>query len=182
MIWREARPDNDYARVLPYLEEVLNLSRQAAAAKAAALGCSAYEALLDQYEAGGRTDRIDAMFDDLATFLPDFLETALSKQAARGEAVMPAGPFDTDRQRDLGRRLMGVLGFDFDAGRLDVSLHPFCGGVPGDIRITTRLYRGRFHAEPDGRAARNRPRALRNGVAGRLALSAGWIGAWHGAA
>ena len=138
MVWREARPENDYARVLPYLEQVLKLSRQAAAAKAAALGCSEYEALLDQYEAGGRTDRIDALFDDLATFLPDFLETALSKQAARGEAVMPAGPFDTDSQRDLGRRLMGVLGFDFDAGRLDVSLHPFCGGVPGDIRITTR--------------------------------------------
>ena len=52
--------------------------------------------------------------------------------------MKPAGPFDTDRQRDLGRKLMGVLGFDFDAGRLDVSLHPFCGGVPGDIRITTR--------------------------------------------
>ncbi len=138
MVWREARPENDYARVLPYLEQVLKLSRQAAAAKASALGCSEYEALLDQYEAGGRTDRIDALFDDLATFLPDFLETALSKQAARGEAVMPAGPFDTDSQRDLGRRLMGVLGFDFDAGRLDVSLHPFCGGVPGDIRITTR--------------------------------------------
>ena len=138
MIWREARPENDYSRVLSYLEEVLNLSRQAAAAKAAALNCSDYEALLDQYEAGGRTDRIDELFDDLATFLPDFLETALSRQADRGEAVMPAGPFDTDSQRDLGRTLMGVLGFDFDAGRLDVSLHPFCGGVPGDIRITTR--------------------------------------------
>ena len=138
MVWREARPENDYARVLPYLKEVLNLSRQAASAKAAALGCSAYEALLDQYEAGGRTERIDSLFADLADFLPDFLETALSKQVSRGEAVKPAGPFDTNIQRDLGRKLMGVLGFDFDAGRLDVSLHPFCGGVPGDIRITTR--------------------------------------------
>jgi len=138
MVWREARPENDFARVLPYLEEVLNLSIQTAAAKAEALDRSPYEALLDQYEPDGRTDRIDALFADLSDFLPGFLDTALSRQAARGEGVLPEGPFPADKQRTLGERLMGALGFDFDAGRLDVSLHPFCGGVPGDVRITTR--------------------------------------------
>ena len=138
MVWREARPENDFARVLPYLEEVLNLSIQTAAAKADALGRDPYEALLDQYEPDGSTDRIDELFADLSAFLPDFLDTALSRQADRGEGVLPEGPFPTDRQRDLGERLMRTLGFDFDAGRLDVSLHPFCGGVPGDVRITTR--------------------------------------------
>ena len=48
------------------------------------------------------------------------------------------GPFTVDAQRSLGERLMRQLGFDFEAGRLDVSLHPFCSGVPGDIRVTTR--------------------------------------------
>jgi carboxypeptidase Taq len=138
MVWREARPENDFARVLPYLEEVLNLSIQIAAAKAEALDRSPYEALLDQYEPDGNTDRIDALFADLSDFLPGFLDTALSRQAARGEGVLPRGPFPADKQRALGERLMGALGFDFDAGRLDVSLHPFCGGVPGDVRITTR--------------------------------------------
>ena len=138
MVWREARPANDYARVLPYLEEVLNLSRQEAAAKAAALGRSPYEALLDQYEPDGSTARIDALFADLSAFLPDFLETALSRQAARGVGKLPEGPFPAEKQRGLGERLMRTLGFDFEAGRLDVSLHPFCGGVPGDVRITTR--------------------------------------------
>lgn len=33
---------------------------------------------------------------------------------------------------------MRILGFDFDGGRLDISAHPFCGGVPQDVRITTR--------------------------------------------
>ena len=33
---------------------------------------------------------------------------------------------------------MELLGFDFNHGRLDVSTHPFCGGVPSDVRITTR--------------------------------------------
>ena len=138
LTWREARPENDFAKVQPHLEEVLNLTKQVAAVKAEALDCSEYEALLDQYEPGGRTAQIDELFADLAGFLPDFTETALSTQAGRGEAVLPDGPFPTDTQRSLGEKLMGTLGFDFDAGRLDVSLHPFCGGVPGDIRITTR--------------------------------------------
>jgi carboxypeptidase Taq len=144
MVWREARPENDYVRILPYLEEVLNLSRQAAAAKADVLGRSPYEALLDQYEPDGDTTRIDALFADLSEFLPNFLETALARQTARGEGRLPDGPFPVDRQRALGERLMAVLGFDFDAGRLDVSLHPFCGGVSGDVRITTRYTEDNF--------------------------------------
>ncbi len=138
MAWRKARPESDFTAVLPHLEEVLNLVRREAEAKADAFGGSRYEALLDQYEPGGRTDRIDALFDDLAGFLPGFLDTALSKQKARGEAVPPDGPFPVEKQRALGEKLMRTLGFDFDRGRLDVSLHPFCGGVPDDVRITTR--------------------------------------------
>ena len=46
------------------------------------------------------------------------------------------GSFPTDKQRSLGRRLMEAVGFDFTCGRLDTSLHPFCGGVPDDVRIT----------------------------------------------
>lgn len=138
LAWRKARPNSDFAAVLPHLEEVLNLTRKMATVKAEALGCSLYEALLDQYEPGGKTDRIDELFSDLSDFLPGFLDRALSVQAARGEAILPEGPFDTAKQRALGERLMAALGFDFDAGRLDVSLHPFCGGVPGDVRITTR--------------------------------------------
>lgn len=34
--------------------------------------------------------------------------------------------------------VMALLGFDFEGGRLEVSTHPFCGGVPEDVRITTR--------------------------------------------
>lgn len=53
--------------------------------------------------------------------------------------MLPAqGPFATEQQRALGVEIMGLLGFDFDGGRLDVSTHPFCGGVPEDVRITTR--------------------------------------------
>ncbi len=138
MTWRKARPDNDFAAVLPALKEVLGLTREAAEAKADALGLSPYDALLDQYEPGGRIDRIAPVFDDLAAFLPGFLGEVMERQAAAGAPLAPEGPFPEAAQEALGRRLMAAVGFDFDHGRLDRSLHPFCGGVPDDVRITTR--------------------------------------------
>jgi len=138
MVWREARPANDFKATLVPLGELLALVRQAAAAKAEALGCGPYEALLDEWEPGGSVARIEEIFDSYAGFLPDFLERVLSHQARRGPRPALAGPFSKAAQEALGRRLMQVIGFDFDHGRLDVSLHPFCGGVPEDVRITTR--------------------------------------------
>ncbi|MEQ9609842.1 MAG: carboxypeptidase M32 [Kiloniellaceae bacterium] len=138
MIWRKARPAADFAAVLPALREVLNLTRQAAAAKAERLGCSLYDALLDEYEPGGQSARIDAVFADLAAFLPGFLSDELDRQAAQPPALPLEGPFPIAKQEALARKLMAAVGFDFEHGRLDTSLHPFCGGVPDDVRITTR--------------------------------------------
>ncbi len=136
--WRAARPQADFAAVLPSLAKVLSLVKEAAAAKAGALGLSPYDALLDEYEPGGRATDIDVLFADLESFLPDFLARALDAQRHRSAPIRPRGPFPVEKQRALGVELMQAIGFDFHHGRLDVSLHPFCGGVPDDVRITTR--------------------------------------------
>ena len=136
--WREARPKGDFAAVRPDLEEVLRLVREEAAAKGLALGLAPYDALMDQFEPGLRTARLDPIFDDIAGFLPDFLRQVMARQAKDLPSIQPRGPFAIADQEALGRRLMTVIGFDFDHGRLDVSAHPFCGGVPEDVRITTR--------------------------------------------
>ena len=138
MVWREARPNADYPSVKPYLETVLGLVRRAGEARAEALGCSAYEALMDVYEPGARIARIDALFADLSAFVPRFLDRVLEAQAAEPPPLPLDGPFPVEAQHSLGERLMRQLGFDFDGGRLDVSLHPFCSGVPEDVRVTTR--------------------------------------------
>lgn len=138
MIWREARSKGDFALVVPALNELLGLVREVAAAKAGALGCTPYAALLDQFEPGGDVEKIDAVFADLAAFLPGFLQEVLAAQGKSKAPVLPGGPFPIGRQEALARDLMARIGFDFDHGRLDVSLHPFCGGVPDDVRITTR--------------------------------------------
>jgi carboxypeptidase Taq len=138
MVWRDARPAGDFAMLLPSLSEVLNLQRQIAAAKAEALGCSLYEALLDTYEPSGNTDDIDKLFGDLKRFLPGFLAEVLERQKRRPDILPLQGPFPVETQRALGVRLMQAVGFDFNRGRLDISLHPFCGGATHDVRLTTR--------------------------------------------
>jgi carboxypeptidase Taq len=138
MMWREARARSDFKLLLPYLQTVLDITREIADAKAAALGCSPYDALLDEYEPGGQSARIDALFAELESFLPDLLQRVLAHQAARPAPLALPGPFPVEAQRVLGVQLMEAIGFDFTKGRLDISLHPFTGGVPDDIRITTR--------------------------------------------
>ena len=138
MIWRRARLENDFAALAPALDEILRLQREVAAVKGEALGLSAYDALLDQFEPGARAERIDALFADLAGFLPDFTEEALAVQAERPAPAPLPGPFPIEKQRALALELMRAVGFAEDRGRLDVSLHPFCGGADDDVRITTR--------------------------------------------
>ena len=136
--WRTARRDDDFAAVLPELETVLGLVRDVAAAKASVLGCAPYDALLDRFEPGARSESLNAILEDYASFLPDFLEAVLARQAARGNPVMPDGPFPVAAQHRLARRMAEAVGLDFASARLDQSEHPFSGGVPDDSRITTR--------------------------------------------
>ncbi|MFU8805478.1 MAG: carboxypeptidase M32 [Bradymonadaceae bacterium] len=143
-VWRTARKDNDFPRLATHLQKVLELTRRVAGFKGEALGCSPYDALLDTFEPGASSERIDVVFDDLAEFLPPFLEEVLAHQERRGEPIRPPGPFAADTQKVLAKRLMTQLGFDFNHGRLDTSLHPFCGGVPDDVRITTTYHEDDF--------------------------------------
>jgi carboxypeptidase Taq len=144
MIWRTARPAGDFGALLPAFTEVLELQREIGAAKAAALGCTPYEALLDAYEPGVRIAMIDPLFNDLAEFLPEFLPRVLERQATLPAPRPLDGRFPVETQRILGERLMRAVGFDFNRGRLDVSLHPFCGGATNDVRLTTRYNETNF--------------------------------------
>lgn len=135
--WRSQRPANDWDGFAENLKEVVKLSREEARLRADAKGCSPYDALLDIYEPDMTSARLDELFGDLKVWLPDLLTQVVEKQAQQ-PLVAPQGPFPIDLQREIGVETMARLGFDFNGGRLDVSAHPFCGGVPEDVRITTR--------------------------------------------
>lgn len=136
--WREARPANDFKRLAPKLENLFALVREEAAIKAEIMGLTPYEALLDQFDPGRREPQVDALFDDLANYLPGMVQQIVEQQQA-GTPVLPIpGPFARADQEALSRAIMEILDFPFERGRLDTAAHPFSGGADGDIRITTR--------------------------------------------
>lgn len=135
--WRRLRALNDWDTYRPFLEEVVSLKRLTAQALAENLGDDPYDCLLDGFEPAARSGDIARSFDELGKFLPAFIQAVLEKQRSE-ELVVPSGPFPIEQQKRLGVTLMQRAGFDFERGRLDVSHHPFCGGVPEDVRITTR--------------------------------------------
>lgn len=165
LAWRSQRPANDWAGFLPNFKEVLRLSRDKAVALSQAFGMAPYDALMNQYEPGLSTQRVDAVFDDLRSWLPGLIRKVLAKQSTE-QVLTPEGPFALAQQKALCEAVMRRLGFDFSAGRLDVSTHPFCGGVPEDVRITTRFSEsdfitslfGTIHETGHARYEQGRPR------------------------
>lgn len=136
--WREARQSGNYNDLLPLFEPVLNIVREIAAAKSDALGVPPYDALMDPYDPGRGLAQVNALFDDIEPFLRDALPKVLEKQAGEPAPTLPAAHFPVERQRDLGRRLMAAVGYDFHHGRLDDTTHPFSTGSTQDARVTAR--------------------------------------------
>ena len=135
MAWREAREKDDFAGLEPRLAEVVELARESAKRLGEVLALTPYDACLESFQPGLGRQTIEALFAPLEERLPGMIDDALARQQP---PVEPKGPFALERQRELARSLMERIGFDFDHGRLDESAHPFCGGVPGDHRLTTR--------------------------------------------
>jgi carboxypeptidase Taq len=137
-VWREARRQSDFAMVRPHLEEVVRLMREAATALAPALGLSPYDALMDGYQRGMRTKDVAKIFAEYETFLRSALPRAEEHQARNPPPQRPPNPFPLAVQEALCRRVAERLGLDFAHARLDRSAHPFSGGIPTDVRITSR--------------------------------------------
>ncbi len=144
MVWRTARKKNNFRQFAAHFTPLLKLIRESAEAKAAALGVSPYDALLDFYDPGMRCDYIDPLFANLESTLPALVDRVIEHQKTKPPALEPEGTFAIDAQKALGIEFMQRLGFDFSQGRLDVSTHPFCGGAHGDVRITTRYRETNF--------------------------------------
>ncbi len=137
-VWRAARPAADFAAVAPYLEAVVRLVRARAAALSDRLGLTPYDALMDGYQRGITAAELVPVFDRVEAFLADSLPKVEARQARSPAPIKLSGAFPADRQEALCRRLAERAGLDFAHARLDRSAHPFCGGTPNDVRITTR--------------------------------------------
>ena len=136
LVWSKAREASDWDAFLPTLEKIIAVKRE----EAAFVGYneSPYDALLDEYEPGMTTRSVSAMLGTIVPRLSDLLRR-IQASSVRPVAWAQAVSIDAARQRMFNERIATRLGFDFKAGRLDASAHPFTTRMhPGDVRITTR--------------------------------------------
>jgi len=134
--WADARKRSDFSTFAPHLETLLGIARE----KADLWGYSGepYDALLEAYERRTSTAAVAALFDTLKPELRKTAAAAVEKSAARA-ASLPPGPYPIAAQQSLNAQIAESIGFDFDAGRIDTTTHPFCTTLgPQDVRLTTR--------------------------------------------
>ncbi len=134
--WAQARRDNDFKKFLPWLEKIVDLCRR----KADAYGYEGepYNALLDNYETGATVDQVAGVFEKLRVELVELLEK-IKNAPKKPDVSIVERPYHVDRQKVFGELVAAAMGYDFNAGRLDIATHPFTTGLgPGDTRITTR--------------------------------------------
>ena len=141
--WVQAKQEGRYELFLPYLKKILQLRLEEAKCLVED-GQSLYDALLDPYEEGMRTDRLQPIFAKLLEALVPLVQRASEASKRLGPAKL-IGPFPIDAQRSFSKWVAEQIGFDFERGRLDETVHPFCTTLgPHDHRILTRYSENSF--------------------------------------
>ena len=135
--WIKARQKKQFSEFEPWLDKIVKLKREEAAAIGFGSGVP-YDALLDAYEPGAKTSEVDAIFTAFRDPLVKLLQAIVDSPNQADPSILERS-YPVDRQAEFSKKGAAAIGFDFDAGRLDIAAHPFCSGFgPGDCRLTTR--------------------------------------------
>jgi len=135
-VWEEAKKSGDFNIFAPHLKKIIELKRKEA--KLLGYKDSPYNALLDQFEPGMSVKQLIPLFDELKEFLIDLIQK-IQKSKKKINPKIIYGDFDLKKQAEFSHMITAKMGFNHDAGRIDVSTHPFAIGLSAnDVRITTR--------------------------------------------
>lgn len=135
--WVRAREESDFALFRPALERLIALAREEAAALAEDFP-NPYDAMLDAFEPGAREAELVPLFARLSERLGPLVRAVAESGVVVDEEPV-RGSYPMEAQRAFALEVAARMGFDFEAGRLDRAVHPFCSGFnPGDVRITWR--------------------------------------------
>lgn len=135
-IWVSARQANDFSIFEPALKEMINLKQQ----QADAIGFEdcRYDALLDEYEPGARSQKVTSVFEALREELVPLLEQLKGSGDSIDSSCLHR-VYPIDAQKTFVKQVSEKIGFDYTRGRMDVTHHPFCTDIgPNDCRITAR--------------------------------------------
>jgi len=142
--WEQAKKTNHFATFCPHLERIVQLKRQEA--DAVGFKDHRYNALIEEYEPGTTVVELKELFAGLTKQLVPLIQKVANSPKKPDRSILERD-FPVERQKVFAESAAVALGFNFAAGRLDTTTHPFCSGFgPGDCRITTR-YNPRFFPE-----------------------------------
>jgi carboxypeptidase Taq len=134
--WELAKENNDFEGFVPYLEKIIAINRQFI--ELWGVKTTPYDTLLDMYEPGLMTVDLDRLFGELRARLVPLAEK-IANSGNTPDTSFLKHTFDKEAQKKFSKLILKEMGYDFEAGRLDESVHPFATGLsPGDVRITTR--------------------------------------------
>jgi carboxypeptidase Taq len=133
--WAEARKVSDFRRFSPHLQKLVDLSREHA--ERWGYDDQLYDALIDRFERGATARGLVGTLESLRTALLPIVDAATSRPPYDRSGL--SGHYPVERQQAFNREVAESIGFDFEAGRIDTAVHPFCSGMaPYDTRLTTR--------------------------------------------
>lgn len=139
--WLQSREENKFSVFQPMLETMVKLKKE----EAQILGYKEhpYNALLDLYEPGATTSELTVLFDEVKKNLVDYVKEISSRRQVRTDFLHRYYP--KDKQWDFGIEMLKQMGYDFNAGRQDISAHPFTTSFSmQDVRVTTRVNENDF--------------------------------------
>ncbi len=134
--WIDARKKSDFSIFAPHLETLFDFARK----KSDLWGYEdePYSALLQHFERNTSAKHIAVLLEDLRKKLTPISAKAVEKSSAR-KPSLPPGQYSIENQQAFNALVAAEIGFDFQAGRIDTTAHPFCTSLgPNDTRITTR--------------------------------------------
>ncbi len=134
--WLEARKANDFGVFAGDLAKLVTLKKQ----EAQLLGYQhhPYDALLNDYDKGSTVQLLDGVFNTIRQPLKDILDKIQSRPQVSNAFLHRHYP--KTQQWAFGMQVLKDLGYDLEAGRQDVSEHPFTINFNSrDVRVTTRI-------------------------------------------
>ncbi|MCA1030451.1 carboxypeptidase M32 [Bacillus timonensis] len=135
-IWEKAKAESDFEMFKPYLEKLVEFNKKFI--QYWGYDTNKYNTLLDQYEPGITVEVLDKVFGELRErIVPLVQKIAQSGKKPKTDFLFET--FPKDKQREFSLELLNEMGYDFNSGRLDETVHPFAIGLnPGDVRVTTK--------------------------------------------
>ncbi|WP_053366906.1 carboxypeptidase M32 [Bacillus sp. FJAT-27245] len=134
-VWEEAKKASDFELFRPYLEKLVAITKQFI--EYWGHGGNPYDSLLDMYEPGVTVEVLDNVFARLREKIVP-LVSEIAKSGRKPETGFLFHHFPKEAQKDFSLEVLKKIGYNFNAGRLDETVHPFATGLnPGDVRVTT---------------------------------------------